>query len=878
MKKLVYIFSLLTLVLCAYSCQNSIDTAKESLTITATIAEPDASRVALTDNGETLRPEWSEGDKVIGFDEEGDTFEFTVESITDRRATMSAGGYVAVDGRKVYAIYAPGYKQTDISDDKLTVNIGAQNGGVDKSQPFLMCATATVDGSNINLVFENQVAVVGLKKFKINPVDVATNVDHLVLNGAVASGTFQIVDSKLQLVPSGSPAPITAAGTWNTDASGVYNSPVYFAVLPTTDANLELHAVATNDKYVNLASIPATTLSAGFYYRMSKILDAVADVDGVKYDNIDDAWAAANAATTDVTVTLLANCSAASTLKLDNSKSGTGAISLDLNGKELTGPASSYTIDIRNSRSLTVCDNSTSTIADQGAIIGVSNAHTLFAESSTIDITGGTIKAPSGHEKAALWIQTSSSATMSGGKLDASSSNYRAAYVGSGSSLTISDGDIESKLHCIYSTGTTTITGGIFESETTYPVYSVGTGNVSVSGGYFSSQDSSVELFNVAKSSGNTGVCYVIGGFFDRAINSNRTRTSGNNPRCHSLNTEAATKDQYPFKVLNGSYAYPFVDTVGSYSYWHATLASAALQAQRATNDVKMQLRATPANAQPAVNLTNTAGNTVTLNLKGYTLSTTSQSFISTSGTLVIQDTGASKGKITSTKSKVIDITAKDANVTLDGVVIESKATGGDALTDAVVHMESSGGTMDISNSSIYSTQKLSILRAYDGTTTITDSELSSGIDSEGWYVIIGANEAAVTINSGSFYTSGTDKASTCHIAYDAASITVEDGYFYSEGRAVSAGNKSYYEKITLNGGYYNKTPSVPTSGTGQDSPNYGSGLSMQSITPVPFPHSTITEKTCGYQVKADGGEAEAQASMLTPVANYGNAISGIIF
>ncbi len=877
MKKIVYLLSLLALSLCAYSCQNAIDTEIESLTITATIAEPDASRVALTDNGETLRPEWSEGDKVIGFDEEGTTFEFTVESITDRRATMSAGGYTAVDGRKVYAIYAPGYEETAISDNKLTVNINTQNGSLNKEQPYLMCATATVVGTSINLVFENQVAVVGLKKFKINPVDAATEVDHLVLNGAVASGTFQIVESKLQLVPSGSPAPITAGGTWTTDASGVYDAPVYFAVLPTNSANLELHAVATNDKYVNLASIPATTLNAGYYYRMSKILDAVADVDGVKYDSIDAAWAAANVADTPVTVTLLANCRANAALTLNGS--GSGAVTLDLNGKTLSAPTTlattSYALRVQNARELTISDNSSLDVDSQGSIIGNSSAHPVYVTESTLTVTGGKIVNVA-EEKYSIYTVSSSACTVSGGKL---SSNGGGVYAGTGCNLNVTSGTIASNSRCIYAYSTSdsvfvTVSNGVFSSVDSVIARSYNKSLISITGGYYSSTNSDTELFAISYS----GKCHVGGGCMDRPVNNNRCGYY--NPddkkvyqRGNSLNTDAVTKDTYPFVVDN--YNRYWITTIGSYSYYFPTFGGAAYHANVANGDVTISPAGNRTGAG-AVTLSNSAGNTITLDLKGYSVASTAESFISPGGTVVITDTGATKGEISTTKSKIIDITEASASVTLNGVAIKStKATGASWNGDAVINMASSGGTLQILDSKIYSTKKLSTLRAYNGTTTIENSELSSGVESTGWYVVLGLNTATVTINSGRFYTSGTDNSSTCHIGHESARITVEDGYFYSEGRAVSSGSKSYYGRMTLNGGYYNKMPSVPSSGEGQDTPNYGTGLTMQSITPVSFPHSTITGKECGYQVKADGGEAEAQASTTEPVASYGTARTG---
>ena len=497
------------------------------------------------------------------------------------------GEYSLVDGRKVYAIYAPGKTKDDISENQLSVNIVSQNGGLSATAPFLMCATATIDGTTLNLSFENQVAVVGLKKFKVNPVVGVTTVDHLLLNGAVAAGTFRVVGEELTLVTSGSPATITAEGTWETDASGIYDAPVYFAVLPTTNANLELYAASGSNTYVNLASIGQTTLNAGYYYRMSKILDAVvADVNGVKYDSIDDAWAAANAATSDVTVTLLANCTAASSLILNNSASGTGAVMLDLNGKTLS---TTYGIRVESGRDLTVTDISSAVLAEQGSISSsYSEGHSIYVDASTFTFAGGILSNTAA--KYPIYANGASTLTLSGGKVYGS--NYSALYVGADATVTVSGTELLSEnRYGIYNLGTLTVsagsvetksvsnypgiyvtsgaqltvTGGTFKSNGTTVIQTNGSSSLTeVSGGYFS-RETDGELFTVS----NSGKSYVFGGRHDRAVNSNRTLSSGGAyVRCNAPNDEAATKAAYPFMV--GNYTRKWNLTKGTYTYWHS--------------------------------------------------------------------------------------------------------------------------------------------------------------------------------------------------------------------------------------------------------------------------------------------------------------------
>ena len=250
-----------------------------------------------------------------------------------------------------------------------------------------------------------------------------------------------------------------------------------------------------------------------------------------------------------------------------------------------------------------------------------------------------------------------------------------------------------------------------------------------------------------------------------------------------------------------------------------------------------------------AVNLTNAAGRLLTLDLNGHVLSGSVESFITTSSALVITDSAETKGKITSTASKVLDLTSAGAAVTLKNCVVEcTKATGAAWNSDAAVNMSAASVVLNILNSKVYTTKKLSTLRAYNGTLTITGSEISSGTESEGWYVILGLGSGIVVVNSGSFYTSGTGNSSAFHIGASGATMTIHDGWFHSNGRTISGGG-TYISKVTLNGGYYDRMPSIPSAG---GSYTYGSGKSMQAIDPAATHlHATTGETySYGYQVK----------------------------
>ena len=235
----------------------------------------------------------------------------------------------------------------------------------------------------------------------------------------------------------------------------------------------------------------------------------------------------------------------------------------------------------------------------------------------------------------------------------------------------------------------------------------------------------------------------------------------------------------------------------------------------------------------------------IKLDLNGHLFTSAVNGLITTKGALIITDSGATKGKISSEESKVIDITEAGASVTLDGCVIEStKKTGSAWNNDAAINVSASGAILNIINGAkVYTTHKLTTLRAYAGTVTIADAELSSGTQSEGWYVVLGVGTASVTVNSGSFYTSGTGNSSTFHIGASGATMTVNGGYFHSMGRTVSGGN-TYISRITLNGGYYDREYSTPSSG---GAVTYGSGKSLVALDPAETHLHQTTGETYAY-------------------------------
>ena len=248
-----------------------------------------------------------------------------------------------------------------------------------------------------------------------------------------------------------------------------------------------------------------------------------------------------------------------------------------------------------------------------------------------------------------------------------------------------------------------------------------------------------------------------------------------------------------------------------------------------------------------AVSLGTASSKPVTLDLNGHVLSTTASPFLSTAGVMNIMDSSPVKGKITGTGSKIVNVITANTTTNIDGCVIEcTKAAGADFQTDPVLHFNYNASTTvaNITNAKVYSTAKVTVLYAPYATVTVTNSELTSGKDGNGWYVMIANYYGIITVNSGSFYTSGTGYASTLHCGSSNASVTVNGGWFHSGGRAISGYNAACGAKVTLNAAYLNMGL------THNVSP--AAGKSLVTLSPaVTHTHETTgATLSYGYQVK----------------------------
>ncbi len=247
MKQIVILLAALTLVGCAkqepFQGQKQASTDSQII-VTATIENP-ATKVSFTeDAGTQIKAAWEADDRIIGWDENGRTFELAVENIRDNGAAEFAivtGSLPLPTSGKVYMIYAPGKSLSDISDKSLEYDLTAQDGS---EVPALMTATGIVAGNRLELRFNNELALVAVKSPKL-PVTVATPVSGLKISGDNVNtvATFSMNGDVLEMTSS-TPGTLTKACEFTTTETGESDTMVYFAVLPnSTPADVTVSTV-----------------------------------------------------------------------------------------------------------------------------------------------------------------------------------------------------------------------------------------------------------------------------------------------------------------------------------------------------------------------------------------------------------------------------------------------------------------------------------------------------------------------------------------------------------------------------------------------------------------------------------------------------------
>ena len=658
MKKIT-LLSILALLLCVVSCQISgIENGvlNDGFKVTAVIDNSNATRVSYAVDNEafTITPTWSVGDKIIGIDDKGEAFTFTVESLDGDKAVLNVGEYVfcGCGATKLFAFYAPGCTAAEIVDDKLTVNMNPQDGMLNDETKVLMSAVAPIVNGEAVLTFKKETAILGLKKFKL-PVTEATTITSMDLVGVPSYGEFSVADDDITFTPGTTTGVITLKGEWTTDAEGVCTTPVYFSVAPQTEAEISLNMSTGSVQYANVTRIEKLDIEAGYYYHMTKVLgEPVAAVGDEQFGSINDAFAMANTVGgVPVTIKVLKDCASTDTLKLDNPE---GIYTLDLNGKTVTTRANSVVV-IENG-SFTLTDNSTTDPTAYGTLTTESSNTNRYVinnrYNATFRMERGNVTAP---EYRAVFFTVGSGGVITGdGKI--STPKGMSVVVGASGGHVDIEGDVKiagsgNVVYCYG--GSCTITGGyVSNTSTSALVYAGGDGGsvVTVTGGYF-------KTTNINTIANATGCfAYVTGGCHSVAVRDVYAKSAQDAVYYNAPNPDDATKEEYPFVMVPAASNELAATTISTSNIWHFNdFATAHAQAdKRSKNTAVTTLKLEKdLNTAETISFPETHKYMITVDLNGKKISSTASPALTAECPMTVQDSGEN-GEISTTGSVAV--------------------------------------------------------------------------------------------------------------------------------------------------------------------------------------------------------------------------------
>ena len=593
MKKMTKLFSILALLLCVVSCQiSNVDNGvltDNGLKVTAVIDNSDATRLNydVDNTAYTITPTWKVGDQIIGMDDKDQAFTFTVESVSEGVATLNPGTYTGEQAHELFAFYAPGVTQADFGTLSLNVPLNPQTGVLDDEIPVVLSAKATINNGVISLSFTKQTAVLGLKKFKL-PVAEATTITSMSLKGVATALAFTWDHEGLHVTSDiAGGEEINLKGNWQTNASGVCETPVYFAVAPQKNAQISLMMSTGSQQYFNVNTISKLNIEAGYYYHMTKEFGGpVVTVNGVGYGSLEEAFAAASKINESVNIVLLKDVAPVGLVNLYN-PDNTGGYTLDLNGKTITTTANSV-INVKEC-DLLLTDTSTDDPAEWGTLTTVSantGSYVLTINgNSNFEMAKGNIIAPSYRS---LYLTTGATANLHGGKIE-SPAGVAVGIGSSGGTLNVS-GNIRiiGNGNVVYLWGgEATFTGGyISNAKASAPIYVAGTSVATFQDGYIKTTN-----LNTVASTGE-GTAYVTGGCHSCAVRDVYAKDA-TQQYVNILNPDAATAEEYPYKVVPMASNPTVATTTSGTNVWnHGELESALNQSDiRSKNTAETTLK-----------------------------------------------------------------------------------------------------------------------------------------------------------------------------------------------------------------------------------------------------------------------------------------------
>lgn len=756
MKRILYSIIVAGLAFASAACQKLDEQiitpgATSNLVVTADIVNFDGTRVSYafsedSDPKSGIKPSWEEGDMIFGFDENGNTFSFTIpENGIDEagKATFDASGATGLSGT-LYAVYYPGKSADDFDGKTLEVDLSNQSGSLASGAPAIMCATGTIKDDKVNFSFTNQTAIVGIYKMQVyddgQPVGAGKSVTGVTLKGATVDGTIMVKDGVLTLEAGETQSDLAASVVLTTDGEGYVNVDTdaiapYFSVIPAENAELAIEATCGGATCKTNASISGKINAGSYYYLGKKIYSGtVATIGATGYATVSEAFAAAGDGDE---IVLRNSCMVDRKVLVDKE------LTLDLNGNILTQDGTKR-IGVGEGGKLTVRDNGTEGTIDQAA----PGSSVFSVSEGELNIYGGTISKGEESETNTIVVSGSGVLNVYGGTI--TNARKSAIYI-SGGEVTFdesSTGVVRGINNAIAAEGgTLTIEGGCF----------AGNGINNYAAVYKMGDDVSIEI---------SGGCYSkapVDGLLKNGYES-------------AKNTDQDTKDEYPYIVKE--YNEVATLTVGGgeprgFSSVEAAVAEANKEENRETEC--MIILTAPSTIAAEATIINKAGVTLNLNDQTLTFGGDERIYVGTGASLTITDGTDGTGKIIQSSAESNALSLSRGTLTIDGGTITSV----EESTVATVYV--TGGTLTMNGGEITGAKVgISMPSEGSGTVIVNNGKVTS-TTSNG----IVASAGNLTITGGYFAGKGTGTSGLAAI--------------YKKEETTST--------VEISGGYYSKAP-----------------------------------------------------------------------
>jgi len=271
--------AVLMLMLGISGCRKELDMAGPSMMADIKVsASIERSKVSLYKDGNSLKTSWDLSDRIIVFDEAGNTYGYLISDIIDGVGKLKlvgegepgCGNAVSApeDGTTLYAVYCPGQTPADLESGVLTIDFSSQNGSAE--QFAIMLAQVTFSGGDILFSFSNCVSILGIR----DPV--LAGLTEGSLEGVTISGKqicseaqIRIMDGQVQFVPTckGSinvtlPEPLAI-----TDGHTPDSTEIFAAVPPFDEESDIIFSAGIDDKSTLFRHVKTDKyLSASKYY------------------------------------------------------------------------------------------------------------------------------------------------------------------------------------------------------------------------------------------------------------------------------------------------------------------------------------------------------------------------------------------------------------------------------------------------------------------------------------------------------------------------------------------------------------------------------------------------------------------------------------